>query len=166
MKKERSNFRFQDIYAQHYIPSNMRSQNDCSTHHTPGHNPYMGKTIRCYHKKHQQKNWMKIFKKYFIKFQKILILCQNHIPHNFDGTKLPDGGADKADNLNRKTNYSISKLQRNTPRRNNGIQKKRNNYPHLLGCILHIRTRGTKRSRRIFFPRTKIQHTDTGYSPG
>ena len=45
-------------------------------------------------------------------------------------------------------------LQRNTYRR------KRNYSPYLFGCIIHIRTRFTKQRWWIFFPRTKIQHTD------
>ena len=62
--------------------------------------------------------------------RKILILCQGHRTHNVDGPKLPGGGVEKLENCNRKTNYSVSKLQRNTSIRNNKIQKS--------GMILHI----------------------------
>ena len=50
-----------------------------------------------------------------------------------------------------KENHSIYKLPRNTSRCSNRIQKKWNDSTHLLGCILHIRTRGTKQTRRKFF---------------
>ena len=50
-------------------------------------------------------------------------------------------------------------------RHSNRVQKKRDDYPHLLGFILHIKTKGMKQSRRIFFHRPKIQHTDTRNAP-
>ena len=64
---------------------------------------------------------------------------------------------------------SVSKLQRNTPRRNNRIKKKWNDYPHILRCIPHIRTGGTEQSKRIFFlglkPKPPIQETPPENGP-
>ena len=53
-------FQYQDMYAQPYMLSNTRYQNDDNNHHNPGHNMFIGRTIRCYQKKHQLRNWMKI----------------------------------------------------------------------------------------------------------
>ena len=50
----------QDMYAQHYMLYNTRNQNNCRTHHTPEHNPFTERRIRCYQKNHQMRNWMKI----------------------------------------------------------------------------------------------------------
>ena len=93
------------------------------------------------------------------------ILFFIHRSQNVDGPKLLGGGIDKSYNWNCKTNHYVSKLQHNTSRCNNRIHKKRNYYPHILRCILHIRTVVTKQIRRIFFPRTKIQHTNSRYAP-
>ena len=38
MKKARYKFQYQDIYEQHYIPPNTKTQKDHNRHHTPGHN--------------------------------------------------------------------------------------------------------------------------------
>ena len=54
------NFQIQDIYAQHYSTSNTKNPRDHNIFHTPGHNPYMEKIIRCYQRKHQMYNLMKI----------------------------------------------------------------------------------------------------------
>ena len=104
---------------------------------------------------------MKIIKNTAEKCWKIPVLCQSHIPHNVDGTKLHGGVTDKANNQTRKTNNTIIKLQRDTSRCINIIQKKRNDSSCTFRCILNIRTRGTKNSRWIFYPRNKIQHTYT-----
>ena len=42
-KNERSNFKYQDMYAHHYIISNTINQKDRRTHHTPGHKLYTKK---------------------------------------------------------------------------------------------------------------------------
>ena len=39
-------------------------------------------------------------------------------------------------------------------------------YPHIFKCIIHIRKRGTEQRMWIFFPRIKIQHTNTINAPG
>ena len=87
----------QGMYAQHYMLSNTINLNDRRTHHTPGHKPFIVRTIRCYQKNHQLKNWMNIIRKTSENSRKIIILCQSYRPHNVDGTKLPIGGEDKAD---------------------------------------------------------------------
>ena len=60
----------------------------------------------------------------------MLILCWSHKHHNVEGPKLPGGSADKSDNLNRKTNQSVSKLQKTNP---DTVTEYRNS-----GMILHI----------------------------
>ena len=131
--------------------SNTINLNDRRTLHKPVNNPFIERIIRCCQKKQQLKNWMNIKRKDFKNSRKILILCQIHRPHNVYGPKLSFIGADKADNWDRKTNHSISKLQRNISRRNNIIQKKRNYSPHILQYIPHIRTGGMNQSREIVF---------------
>ena len=60
---------------------------------------------------------------------------------------------------------AIIKLYCITSRRSNRIWKKRNDSPYIFGCVLHLRTRGTKHSRWIFFPRPKTQHTNKINAP-
>ena len=67
MKKARSNFQCQYIYVQNYISTNSKNPKEHRTRHTPGHNSYMGKTNRCYQRKHQLDNWIKMI---IIKLQK------------------------------------------------------------------------------------------------
>ena len=95
----------------------------------------------------------------------IPVLCKNNIPNNVSSTKLTDVCTDKNNNTNRKADNSLIKLQRNTSRHSNIIHKRRNDSPHIFGCILHIRNGGTKHRRWIFFPRTKTKHTDTSNAP-
>ena len=72
MKKARSNFQCQDMYAQHYILFNKINQKDPMTNHTPIHNPYIYITIIRYQKKHQLNNWMEIIRKECRKLQEFL----------------------------------------------------------------------------------------------
>ena len=99
-------------------------------------------------------------------FCKIPLLYYIHRPYNVNGNKLTGGSIEKSNNRDRKTDHSIFKIQCDTSRRSNIIQKKWNDYPHIFGCILHIRNRSTKHSRWIFIPRTKIKHTDRINAPG
>ena len=59
----------------------------------------------------------------------------------------------------------IFKLQRDIPRLRNRIQKKRNDYTHIFRCIIHIRTRGTKHIRWVFFPGQKSNTTIKEITP-
>ena len=61
-----------------------------------------------------------------------------------------------------KKKSSISKIQHNILRRNNIIQKNLNDSPHLLRCILYIRTRHTNQSRKYIFlgPKTNTAIQD------
>ena len=136
--------------------SNTRNLNDRRTHHTPGHNPFMEITLRCYQKNHQLTNWINILRKYFRKLWEIFILFQIHRPHNVDVPKLPGGGTYKVDSWNRKTNNWVYKLQRNTSRRNNRIQKKRNDSLHIYSDASYIsELEAWSRARGYFFLRPK-----------
>ena len=43
MKKAQSNFKYQGMYMQNYIPSNTKKPKYHRIHHTPAHNPYTKK---------------------------------------------------------------------------------------------------------------------------
>ena len=126
---------------------------------------HIGKKIRYYQRKDQLKNWMSTIKNTPENCRLIPVLCKNNIPNNVSSTKLTDVCTDKNNNTNRKADNSLIKLQRNTSRHSNIIQKRQNDSPHIFGCILHIRNGGTKHRRWIFFPRTKTKHTDTSNAP-
>ena len=124
------------MYVQHYILFNNKNQNYHRIHHTPEHNPYMLKTIRCYQRKHRLKNWMKIIKTTPENCWGIPILCQSHRPNNANSTKLTGDGIDKANNRNRNTYNSVFKLKRDTSICSNRIQNKHNDSSHIFVCIL------------------------------
>ena len=124
-------------------------------HKIPQDSPYpwtltiYEKTIICYQRKYQLNNWINTIKNDYRKLSEIPVLCHSNRPHNVNGTKLTGRGL-KKNNRKCKSYNSLLKLQRDASRRNNRINKKRDDSPHIFICILHIRTRGTKNIRLIF----------------
>ena len=146
MKKVLSNFQCQNMYVQHFITSNTKKIYH-KIHHTPD-TTHIWKIIRCYPKKNQMNNWMTIIKNDSRRMLKnSCIIIYGHIPQNGDVTKLAGGGTEKAKDQNRKTDHSDYKLQGNTSRSSNRIQKKRKYCTDIFRCILHLRTIGTKQNR-------------------
>ena len=149
MKKARSNYEFQDIYVQHYIHSN--TQKDTTVFTIPLDTTYLWENNQMLPEEEPADELDKNNQNNSKHCWGVPVLCYSHIPQNVNSTKLTDGGKEKYKNIYRKIDKSIFKLQRDTYRCSNIIQKEQNDSPHIFGCIPHIRHRGTKQSRWIVF---------------
>ena len=112
--------------------------------------PIYEKKIICYHRKHQSKNWMNIIKKDSKCFGKSLYYDISIDPTTLMALKSLAALQTKP-TIKTAKKTQLLKLQRGTYRHSNRIQRKRNDYPHLFGCTLHITTESQSRAGGFFF---------------